>query len=168
MDRVGRRLRVGVAVMVLGAGISATAATPAFAGVFYGNGRGSELVLCDAVHHTIEVTASTTMTGGKWMDGGTPPAGFWASPGQPTAVRIQYYSYATKAWANSGWHMTYAFPYGAFGEKLGALPAGRTLVYVDFAWWTGSNWVYRSEYAAQYRQGQGTQDSSYTSGTCYI
>ncbi|MEO5965371.1 MAG: hypothetical protein ABIR11_07900 [Candidatus Limnocylindrales bacterium] len=151
----GAAIRVGSMLAAIGlvASLATASAPTAAATVFNANGSGTEIVFCDAVMHSIEVDTTVTMAF----------AGAVSYPGQLTAVRIQYYAYVTGKWYSKGWRQGYAFPNYFATETFNALPAGRYLVYVDFGWWNGSAWSYRSEYAPVYQQvGWGR------SSTCYL
>jgi hypothetical protein len=138
--RRGRRLILAVCAISLGASLSIASAAPAAASVSYGAGSGSEVVFCDAGADTIDV--HTTVVASQRV---------LTYPGQLTAVRVQYYSFARNKWFSRGWRTGYAFSTFYAEENLALIP-GRWLVYVDFGWWTGNQWVYGSEYAPVYWQ----------------
>jgi hypothetical protein len=146
MDRVGRRLRVGLAVMVLGAGISATAAAPAFAAVSDGSGSADETVFCNSITHTITITTNSV---------GIPSNQLVSSPGglinyflnYPVWLRMQ--EYVDGAWrAAKPWvQVTDGSHQIQFPERAGAT----SYWYFTWAFQTASGRIdYGSEWAGGY------------------
>jgi hypothetical protein len=152
-----RRVMFALTSLTMASGLSVMSAPPVAASVSLGNGYGTEIVFCNAATHTIEVDTTIAMS----------LTGAVSYPGQLTAVRIQYYRYATAKWYTRSWRTGYAFPYYYATETL-PLVAGRWLVYVDFGWWNGSQWTFRSEYAPVYWQTNSNGGGGGRTSTCYL
>jgi hypothetical protein len=105
-------------------------------------GFGSAIVWCSNLYHTIEVDGSVTASPGTWY-----------YPGQYVGFRVWIYSYKLNRWSAGTWMMGYAWPTFALNQTSASLTPGQYAIYMDYAWWTGTGYVYAHESVVVYNAG---------------
>ena len=116
---------------------------PAAADIVYDGGYGHTTASCNYINHTLDVTTTITASNG------------WVGASQYVAWKLWLYSYQTGTWVvASDWGVgPIPLYYGTY-ERHWDPPAGQYVLYSQYAWWTGAQWVMGGEFLPTYDDGQ--------------